>query len=220
MRRPVLETRLLARTEQNDLHADYVEALVAPAVARIIGASVPPSAWADAPTESTEEGYRGLTIDAALRRLRNVTDAFRSRAERELLGAEQLRWIREQTEGAPSLWQLYGQQTVMMEYMSGNVSAAFEELDGRPEYAAWREQFEALLDPRRVDDGLTLRVVDAGGGTAERPATLADSAVARFHYAIGQIGINSNVRSAARARAGGGPGRECARPRGSFDGRR
>lgn len=192
----VLESRLLARTEQNDLKVDYVEALVAPVVARIIGSSAPPSEWATVLTESTDEEYKGMTIDAALRKLKSTTDAFRSRPEKELLGAEQMRWVRENTEASAGdgvTWQLFGQQTVMMDYLSGNITAAFDDLDG-PEYSEWRSQFESLMDPSNAE-GMTVRVSIEGGESVERRATPSDFAAARFHYAIGYYGINGNFDS-------------------------
>ena len=92
----MLETRLLGRTAQNDIGASitFLDAdayFVNRSVHDIIGKTVPPEQWSVVETESTDESYKGMTIEEALMKLRDDADAFAARSEKELFGSEQVR---------------------------------------------------------------------------------------------------------------------------------
>ena len=197
----VLESRLFARTQQNDLDLEELEGGgISKTVSEIIGTTSRPSSWTNDFTLSPN--YKGMTIDEALKDVKQKTDTFRMRDEKELLGPEQLFWIKTETDLATQegvIWQLYGQQTVMMNNLPGNISAALEDMFDNTETHAsqWNETFSLLLNGAA---GEVISYNSDGPAYQQRIHSIArsheissdDIKLARIYHALGYYGINEN----------------------------
>ena len=150
----VLETRLLARSEQAQLDASsQVEA--------IVGAS-PPEEWAS-----------DAALMEALVRLNSSWHASRDSNDRSLLGAEQLAWLRAaMASSSDATWQLLGQQIIVQPRRPMDLRLAASQRAARDpaKAAAWQELIDTLSAAPR-DDGTTSRqTVTWYGGNAASAA--------------------------------------------------
>jgi len=106
----MLETRLLARTDPNEI--PYVFGQVAQLLAKANVTSL--------------DGFVGSAAERDVADLRATLEEYRRHDDKVLAGTEQLEWVRSVFEGSQTSWNLLGQQTIMQEQRSSDLEGAVE----------------------------------------------------------------------------------------------
>ena len=179
----VMETRLVARTDPNAAPAGNVFANLTKTFSQ--NAHPAPARWA------------GSALEAALRRLASDLDAYRSRDDAYVLGAEQTRWVAAEARAsrdAGVAWQAFAQASPVMNGKSPDVEKAADALDAANthappgSYTSWRAALRAWTawddddaDPKK--SGPERGVFGVGGRGV-------GVAAARALLALGRYGIN------------------------------
>ena len=175
----VMETRLVSRTDP----AGNVFANLTKTFSQ--NAHPAPARWA------------GSALEAALRRLASDLDAYRSRDDAYVLGAEQTRWVAAEARAsrdAGVAWQAFAQASPVMNGKSPDVEKAADALDAANthappgSYTSWRAALRAWTawddddaDPKK--SGPERGVFGVGGRGV-------GVAAARALLALGRYGIN------------------------------
>ena len=127
----VLETRLLARTDPNEIPYVFGQ------VAKLLAAA----------NVTSLDGFAGSTAEQEVAKLREELEAYRRHEDKVLAGPEQLEWVRSVFEASKTSWNLLGQQTIMQEQRSADLAGASDwaRRQGRFEEAAqWAEALANL----------------------------------------------------------------------------
>ena len=177
----VMETRLVARTDPNANPAGNVFANLTTTFSQ--NTHPAPARWA------------GSALEAALRRLASDLDAYRSRDDAYVLGAEQTRWVAAEARAsrdAGVAWQAFAQASPVMNGKSPDVEKAADALDAANThappglYTSWRAALRAWTawdDDDAVPSGPERGAFGVGGrGVGGRRA--------RALLALGRYGIN------------------------------
>lgn len=177
----VMETRLVARTDPNANPAGNVFANLTTTFSQ--NTHPAPARWA------------GSALEAALRRLASDLDAYRSRDDAYVLGAEQTRWVAAEARAsrdAGVAWQAFAQASPVMNGKSPDVEKAADALDAANThappglYTSWRAALRAWTawdDDDAVPSGPERGAFGVGGRGV-------GVAAARALLALGRYGIN------------------------------
>lgn len=128
----MLETRLSART--NPVPGTLPDAFTA--VGGLGYASKPPSEW-------------NQQMETAIKDFKASGDAIRNQTDRTILGHQQLEWVRDTTRdslAAGTAWQLYGQDTVMLDMYAPDLEKAIEQEKKTSRKAQWQAALTNLTD--------------------------------------------------------------------------
>jgi len=179
----VMETRLVSRTNPNANPAGNVFANLTKTFSQ--NTHPAPARWA------------GSALEAALRRLASDLDAYRSRDDAYVLGAEQTRWVAAEARAsrdAGVAWQAFAQASPVMNGKSPDVEKAADALDAANthappgSYTSWRAALRAWTawdddDAVPKKSGPERGVFGVGGRGV-------GVAAARALLALGRYGIN------------------------------
>lgn len=175
----VLESRVVARTDPNGNPAGNVFANLTRRFSRSTkdGHQLAPKRWA------------GSALESELKRFKSELDAYRSRDDAYMLGAEQTRWVAAEARRSRDVgvkWQVFAQASPVMNGKSPDVEKAADALDAAKKlpppgsYDSWRAALNAWT---AWDD-------DDGTSSFGVGGRLVGVAAARALLALGRYGIN------------------------------